>query len=91
MLAGVQGSHRSGRVMMIGHSHHDRIDLVAFLLDQLAIIAIQASIFKLARSNIQVVLVDIAQGHDVLMHDFFNVVVCAIGSADTGEVQFLVG
>ena len=76
---------------MVGRADHHGVDLAGFLVDHLAIVGIGAGARKPRRGPVQVVLVHVAQGDDVLALDAVDVRRGPIGRADAGDVQLLVG
>jgi hypothetical protein len=88
--AGANRSDRRRSMIVVGGAHHHGIDLAGFLVDHLAIVGIRAGARKPRRGPIEIILVHVAQGDDVLALNAVDVRRGPIGRTHASDVQLFV-
>ena len=76
--------------MVIRSAYNDRINLSIFFVDHFSIVGVSSSVLESSFRAIQVVRIDIAEGHDVLASDSIDVSQSPIRRSDTGDDKFLI-
>ena len=96
MLARFHGQRSGQIVMMVGRRHHDRVDVLHFLLQQDAVILIKTRLRPMLRHAALAILVDIAmRHHDIagLLHhvDMRSALACGGDQSDAQFVALVLG
>ena len=90
VLAEMDGRHDRESMRMLRRGHDYRVDIVAGVV-QLAEVQVFPGLGILGGGGVEVVLVHVAQGHDVLAADLGGVRCPASARADDRDIEFLVG
>ena len=94
VLAFLNGRVRNREVHVIRDGHVDRIDLVAFLVEQFAPVGIRAGLGSVRQAVFEVIGIDVAHGDDLqagMFEKAFAVANSHAGNADAGVVELAVG
>ena len=89
MATAAQSPDSAHRVGVVGRADDNSVDVL--LLQQPAKVAVAFRAGELLPDVLQVVLIDIAQRHDVFATDTRDIARAAAGDADDGEVELAVG
>jgi hypothetical protein len=86
VLAELQGHHRDDRVEVIGRGDHHRVD-VLLLFEHSAEIDVGLGAGERFEGALEVVLLDVAEGHDVFGGETADVARAHAADADAGNVE----
>jgi hypothetical protein len=91
MLAKLHRRHGGRKVRVVRRAHHHGIDLFAHLVEHLAKIAEAPRLGMGVETIGGILVIDVAQGHDVLLRKRLDIECAATADPDEGEVELVVG
>ena len=75
---------------MIGGGDHDRVDLVAHLVEELAVVLKLRGVGKSLSLSAEVAAIDVTQRNNVFLSELIEIVAPLACNSDDGQVQLFV-